>query len=538
MEISGIRDTARELTAVGMFRKLFSFKGGIKPDAHKAVSTREPIGIAPLPSILIVPLHQNAGGRAVPRVRAGDRVLKGQCVGDADGWISSAVHAPTSGKVLAVENRAAAHPSGLPTLSVVIEPDGLDEWADLSPLRHRALSPEKTRECLRDAGIVGLGGAAFPTHAKLSAVKQTAMETIVINGAECEPFMTCDDMLMRERAEGVVSGAAFFRELLEPKKVLIGIEDNKPEAIAAMSEAAKKFGSDFEVVAVPTRYPAGGAKQLIRALTGKEIPASRRSPEMGVQCFNVGTAYSAWRFIMFGEPLVSRIVTLTGNVENARNWEARIGMPFHEFVALGRPGRDTNAFLMGGPMMGFEIPEMDAPIVKSSNCVIAAAPSLFPPPPAEMPCIRCGSCAEACPHELQPFELYRFARAKNFDRARELALDECIECGCCAYVCPSKIPLVQYFRFAKSGVQTRLWEKEKAESARSRVERRKMREARAKAEKAERLAAGAQASGTDASKKAVIQAAIERARQDRETIQTGSADNVEAGARHDEGLPH
>ncbi|MDR2508261.1 MAG: electron transport complex subunit RsxC [Candidatus Accumulibacter sp.] len=520
-----------------MFRKLFSFKGGIKPDTYKAVSTREPIGIAPLPSTLIVPLHQHAGGRAIPRVRAGDRVLKGQCIGEADGWISSAVHAPASGKVLAVENRMAAHPSGLPTLSVVIEPDGLDEWACLHPLRYQALSPEKTRECLRDAGIVGLGGAAFPTHAKLSAAKQTAMEAIVINGAECEPFMTCDDMLMRERAEGIVSGAAFFRELLDPKKVLIGIEDNKPEAIAAMSEAAKRFGSDFEVIAIPARYPAGGAKQLIRALTGKEIPASRRSPEMGVQCFNVGTAYSAWRFITFGEPLVSRIVTLTGNVENARNWETRIGTPFREFVALGHPGHDTNGFLMGGPMMGFEIPGMDAPVVKSSNCVIAAATSLFPPPPAEMPCIRCGSCAEACPHELQPFELYRFARVKNFDRAREFALDECIECGCCAYVCPSRIPLVQYFRFAKSGVQARLREKEKAESARSRVERRKAREARAKAEKAERLAAGAQASGMDASKKTAVQAAIERARQDRETIQAGNANDAETGDRYDEGQP-
>ena len=510
-----------------MLQRLFKFKGGVKPETHKTPSVQSPIAIAPLPSVLIVPLHQSIGGRAQPLVGAGDRVLKGQRIGDADKWISSAVHAPTSGTVLAVEERQASHPSGLPTLSVVIAPDGRDEWIDRQPPDYTTQAPERVRELLRDAGVVGLGGAVFPSHAKLTAAKSVPMEELVINGAECEPFMTCDDMLMRERAEGIVRGAAIFRDLLEPRRVLIGIEDNKPEAVAAMRRAVETLGMNFEVIAVPTRYPAGGAKQLIRVLTGKEVPASRRSPEMGVQCFNVGTAYTAWRALAFGEPVISRIVTLTGNVEAPRNWETLLGTPIGEFTALGKPKAGTDGYLMGGPMMGFDIPSDMAPVVKATNCVIARSPALFPPPPPELPCIRCGSCADACPHELQPFEMYWFSRARNFGKTQEYNLFDCIECGCCSYVCPSHIPLVQYFRFAKSEIWTREREKNKADSAKARFEWRNARDEREKAEKAERLAkaaaakaekapeaaadgasTGHDATDADAAKKAAIAAAM------------------------------
>ena len=217
-----------------MLKQLFKFKGGVKPDTHKTPSVQEPISIAPLPALLIVPLHQSIGGMPHPLVQAGDRVLKGQRIGDPDKWVSAAVHAPTSGTVLAVEERIAAHPSGLSTLSVIIKPDGLDEWIERKPVDYKVLTPERVRELLRDAGVVGLGGAVFPSHAKLTPAKSVPMQELVINGAECEPFMTCDDMLMRERAEGIVRGAAIFRDLLEPQRVLIGIEDNKPEATAAM----------------------------------------------------------------------------------------------------------------------------------------------------------------------------------------------------------------------------------------------------------------------------------------------------------------
>ena len=481
-------------------------------------------------------------------------MLKGQCIGRADKWLSSAVHAPSSGTVVAVEERVAAHPSGLTTLSVVIETDGRDEWIERTPVDYRELSPERVREILRDSGVVGLGGAVFPSHAKLSAAKSVAMEELVINGAECEPFMTCDDLLMRERAEEIVRGAGIFRDLLKPKRVLIGIEDNKPEAVAAMQAALARLGADyaeFEVIAVPTRYPAGGAKQLIRVLTGKEVPASKRSPEMGVQCFNVATAYTAWRAIAHGEPVISRIVTLTGNVEAPRNWEALIGTPIKDFIALGTPKADTSSYLMGGPMMGFEVPSLAAPLVKASNCIIAGSKTLFPPAPPEMPCIRCGSCAQVCPHELAPFEMYWFARAKNFGKTQEYKIFDCIECGCCSYVCPSHIPLVQYFRFAKSEIWSREREKNKADDAKSRFEARNERDEREKAEKAARLAkaaaakkaapapaavgaapaAEASADDAQAAKKAAIAAAIERARVQREAAQPKNIDALTIAQR-------
>ncbi|MBK8113955.1 MAG: electron transport complex subunit RsxC [Candidatus Accumulibacter sp.] len=476
-----------------MLQQLFSFKGGVKPQTRKAPSVQSPIGQVPMPLRLYVPLHQSLGGAPNPLVQAGEQVLKGQVIGAADGWMSAAVHAPTSGTVLAVEQHVAAHPSGLPTLSVVIEPDGREQWIARTPLDHRSLAPERVRELLRDAGVVGLGGAVFPSHAKLTAARTVPVEHLVINGAECEPFMTCDDLLMRERAEEIVRGAAIFRDLLAARRVLIGIEDNKPEAVAAMQLAVRRLGEDHEVVAVPTRYPAGGAKQLIRVLTGKEVPASKRSTELGVQCFNVATAYTAYRALAHGEPVISRIVTLTGNVEQPRNWEVLLGTPMRDVVALGKPKADTSRYLMGGPMMGFEIGDLAAPVVKATNCIIAGSPNLFPPNPPEMPCIRCGACADVCPHELQPFELYWFARARNFGKTQEYHIFDCIECGCCSYVCPSHIPLVQYFRFAKSEIWSREKEKQAADAAKARFELRNARAEREQAEKAERLAKAAAA---------------------------------------------
>jgi len=347
---------------------------------------------------------------------------------------------------------------------------------------------------------------------------------------------------MRERAEHIVRGAGIFRDLLRPQRVLIGIEDNKPQAVAAMREAVEACGenfANFSVIAVPTRYPAGGAKQLIRVLTGKEVPAAKRSPEMGVQCFNVATAYTAWRALAHGEPVLSRIVTLTGNVEAPRNWEVRLGTPLKDFVALGKPKADTNSYLMGGPMMGFEMPSLEAPIVKASNCIIAGSQALFPPLPPEMPCIRCGACAEVCPHELQPFEMYWFSRAKNFGKTQEYNIFDCIECGCCSYVCPSRIPLVQYFRFAKSEIWAREREKNNSDAAKARYELRNARDAREAAEKAERLAKAAAAKAAekkpdpeataadaDAAKKALIAAAVERARLQRESVTANDSDGA------------
>lgn len=487
---------------------LFKFKGGVKPPTNKTQSNGQPIIQAPLPSRLVVPLHQSIGGKPQPVVAAGDKVLKGQLIGRADGWISSAVHAPTSGTVLEVTMHVQPHPSGLDALCVVIEPDGKDEWIERSPVDYKSLKPEEVRERLQHSGVVGLGGAVFPTHGKLTASKTVPMEELVINGAECEPFITCDDRLMRERAEEVVRGIGIFRDLLQPKKVLIGIEDNKPEAAEAMRAAVAALGENFTVIQVPTLYPAGGAKQLIRVLTGKEVPASKRSTDLGVQCFNVATAYTAWRAIAHGEPVVSRLVTVTGNVREPRNYEVLIGTPMDELLQLAHPNPDTDGIVMGGPMMGFLVPDGSVPVVKATNCLIAHSERLFPPKAPEMPCIRCGACARACPHELQPFEMYWFARSKNFGKTQEYHIFDCIECGCCSFVCPSRIPLVQYFRFAKSEIWARERDKNAAEGAKTRFEFKQEREAREKAEKAEKLA---KAAAAQAAKKAAEEAAAAEA---------------------------
>ena len=306
----------------------------------------------------------------------------------------------------------------------------------------------------------------------------------------------------------VVRGIGVFRYLLQPKKVLIGFEDNKPEAAAAMRAAVDALGESFSVISVPTLYPAGGAKQLIRVLTGKEVPASKRSTDLGVQCFNVATAYTAWRAIAYGEPVVSRLVTITGNVEAPRNYEVLIGTPMDELLQLAQPKADTDGILMGGPMMGFLVPNQKVPVVKATNCLIAHSPALFPPKPEEMPCIRCGACATACPHELQPFEMYWFSRAKNFGKTQEYHIFDCIECGCCSFVCPSRIPLVQYFRFAKSEIWARERDKNAADSAKDRFEFKQLREEREKSEKAEKLA---KAAAAQAAKKAAEAAAAAQA---------------------------
>jgi electron transport complex protein RnfC len=472
-----------------MLRTLFKFNGGVKPNPNKEASTRQPIARVPIPQQMIVPLHQHIGGTPRPLVKAGQRVLKGERIGAADGNVSSAVHAPTSGKVVAVQPRLMAHPSGLSAMAVVIEPDGEDRWIERQPLAWHSAAPDEIRDYLRDAGVVGLGGAVFPSHLKLKPGRDTPTRSLVLNGAECEPFITCDDMLMRERGEDIVRGGAIMRHMLQAREVLIGIEDNKPQAVEAMRAAVARLGEDMEVIDVPTRYPAGGAKQLIRVLTGIEVPHGVRSTDYGVQCFNVGTAYAVWYALEKAEPLISRIVTVAGNVERPRNFEVLFGTPIRDLLGLAGPLPDTDRAIMGGPMMGFALPGMDAPVVKATNCIIAANPRMFPPPPPEMPCIRCGACVLACPADLQPHELYWFARSKNFGKAQEYYLFDCIECGCCAYVCPSRIPLVDYYRYAKSEIWAREREKEAADSARTRYEARNERIEREKQDKADKLAA-------------------------------------------------
>ncbi len=473
-------------------RTLYKFHGGIHPPSNKAQSTQTGIAPAPLPRKLIVPFHQHAGEAAKPVVQAGDQVLKGQLIGMPDGFISSAVHAPTSGTIAAIGMHPVAHPSGLPNLCATLIPDGKEQWIPHKGIDFRNHSAIELQQLLRMAGVVGLGGAAFPSDIKLR-IGRHKVSTLILNAAECEPYITCDDMLMRERAAEIVKGAEMLCFMVGAEEVLIGIEDNKPEAIAAMQHAIGEC-SNFEVVTIPTIYPVGSAKQLIRVLTGLEVPSGTLPPDIGVQCFNVATTYSVYRALAHGEPLLSRVVTVTGNVRQARNYEALIGTPIDELVALSVALPDSNGYIMGGPMMGLPLPTVHVPVVKATNCVIASSDKLFPPPTPALPCIRCTRCVEACPADLQPQDLYWFAKAREFGKAQAFSLFDCIECGACSYVCPSHIPLVQYYRFAKSEIHAREKEKQAADSARERHEFHQYRLEREKQEKADKLAAKEKAS--------------------------------------------
>jgi len=473
-------------------RKLYHFHGGIHLPGNKTQSTQTAIVHAPLPSRLIVPLHQHAGESAKPMVQAGDHVLKGQLIGMPDGFVSSAVHAPTSGTITAIDMQLIAHPSGLPNLCATLIPDGKEEWVARQSVDYREHGSSELQNLLRMAGVVGLGGAAFPSDIKLRLGKQK-ITTLILNGAECEPFITCDDMLMRERAAEIVQGAEILRFMLDASVVLIGIEDNKPEAIASLQHAITASGFNLDVVEIPTIYPVGSAKQLIRVLTGQEVPSGKLPTDIGVQCFNVATAQTVYRALARGEPLLSRIVTIAGNVQKARNYEALIGTPINDLVALSEELPDTDGYIMGGPMMGMPLPAVYVPVVKATNCVIAASAKLFPPPAPAMPCIRCTRCVEVCPADLQPQELFWFAQSREFGRAQAFSLFDCIECGACSFVCPSHIPLVQYYRFAKSEIRAREHDKQLADQARVRHEYRDYRIEREKREKAEKLAAKEQA---------------------------------------------
>jgi len=481
-------EVPRSFFSEGELRKLHKFNGGVHPASHKTESNHKEITRLTLPSRLVIPFKQHAGDAAKPLVKAGDHVLKGQMIGIPEGYISGAIHAPTSGTIAAIDEQLVAHPSELPDLCATLIPDGKDEWVKLEPVEYHDLSAEELRKKLRMAGVVGLGGAAFPSDVKLRTGAQP-IKTLILNGAECEPYITCDDLLMREQADEIIRGAEILRHALDANEVLIGIEDNKPQAIDAMRMAIAELGYKFDVVVVPTIYPGGGVKQLIRVLTGLEVPSGKLPNEIGVQCFNVATARTSYRALEYGEPLLSRIVTITGNVRHAGNYEVLIGSPIDELIARVEKLPDTNGYIMGGPMMGIRLPSVEVPLVKATNCIIAVSEKLFPPAPPALPCIRCTRCVEVCPVELQPQDLYWFSKAKEFGKAQTFSLFDCIECGACSYVCPSHIPLVQYYRFAKSEIRMRTLEKQSADKARERHEFRDYRIEREKKEKAEKLAA-------------------------------------------------
>jgi electron transport complex protein RnfC len=515
-------------------RKLWRFHGGVHPPEEKALSSGRPVGEAPLPDTLTIPLQQHIGAPAKALVEVGERVLKGQRIGDAQGYVSVPVHASSSGTVVAVENRPIPHPSGLSAPCIVIETDGKDEWAELpEPLAdYRNRDASEIRERIRWAGIVGMGGAAFPTSVKLNPGSDQVIRTLIINGAECEPYITCDDMLMREHAARILVGIRIIRHLLGAREVLVGIEDNKPEAIESMRLAlAESDARDtVSLVSIPTLYPSGGEKQLIRILTGKEVPSHSIPAQIGIVCQNVGTAAAVADAVLDGRPLISRYVTITGRgFDSPQNLEVRIGTEASALIEhVGGIRRPIRKLVLGGPMMGFALDTPDVPITKAANCLLALTPQESPDPGPALACIRCGKCAEVCPARLLPQQLYWYARAKDLDKVQDYNLFDCIECGCCAHVCPSHIPLVQYYRYAKTESWAREQDKRKAEHARARHEAREDRLARQERERQARLRqkkealakkpaakkaapAKGEAGGTDDARKAAIEAARKRA---------------------------
>ncbi|MGB5733417.1 MAG: electron transport complex subunit RsxC, partial [Thiohalocapsa sp.] len=465
-------------TAAGRKHKLWRFHGGVHLPEEKHLSNRQPMRDAPLPRQLIIPLQQHIGAPARACVAVGDRVLKGQVIGEPQGYISAPVHASTSGVVSAIEPRAVTHPSGLPALCLVIDSDGDDTWAELpAPITDFEQTDAATlRERIRNSGIVGMGGASFPSNVKLNPGADQPIDTLIINGAECEPYITCDDLLMREHAVDIVDGIRIMLHVLGAKRCLVGIEDNKPEALLAMQQAVvlrsreKALNARIDVVKIPTLYPSGGEKQLIKILTGKEVPSHGIPAQIGIVCQNVGTANAVADAVLRGRPLIERLVTVTGRaVAKPCNYRVRVGTPATGLVETSGGYRGELAKLVvGGPMMGFRIDSDAVPITKAVNCILALSPEESPDPGEPLACIRCGRCAEVCPANLLPQQLYWHARAKDMDKVQDYNLFDCIECGCCAHVCPSHIPLVQYYRFAKTESWAQEREKRASEHARER----------------------------------------------------------------------
>ncbi|MGC1068277.1 electron transport complex subunit RsxC [Pantoea agglomerans] len=493
--------------------KVWDFQGGIHPPEMKTQSNGTPLSELPLPHRFIIPLKQHIGHEGEICVAPGDKVLRGQPLTFGTGRMLP-VHAPTSGVIEDIGQHMTAHPSGLSELCIFLTPDGDDRWMPLDPLPDYRQHPRADIvKRIHDAGIAGLGGAGFPTATKLKGGLR-GVKTLIINAAECEPYITADDRLMQDYAAEVLEGSRILAWVLQAEQVLIGIEDNKPEAIAALKQA---LGSerDLHIRVIPTKYPSGGAKQLTRILTGKEVPHGGRSSDIGVLMQNVGTVWAVKRAIINGEPITERVVTLTGEaIAQPRNVWSRLGTPIsHLLHQVGFTPAPRQMVIMGGPLMGFTLPSLDVPVVKITNCILAPSASEMGNNDEEQSCIRCSACADACPAKLLPQQLYWYSQGGDHDKARAHHIDDCIECGACAYVCPSNIPLVQYYRQEKAELRAIDLEAKRTLEAKARFEARQARLEREKqAREARHEEAKQRVARTDTSELAAAKARV-KARQ-------------------------
>jgi electron transport complex protein RnfC len=470
--------------------RLFHFKGGVHPDENKATHELAIVPM-PIPPRLYLPLQQHIGSPAEPVVGVGQKVKKGQLLAEPTAAVSAPIHASTSGTIVAIDDCTAPHPSGLPVRSIILDSDGQDEWSEtVIPIDPFKLSAEAIAQKVGEAGIVGMGGAAFPAAVKLNLGSKKRIHTLVINGGECEPYLTCDDRLMQERPGPIIDGIRLMLKALDCQRVLIAVENNKPEAQQALRESAAAY-PQIKVVGVPTRYPMGSEKQLIQTLTGLEVPAGGLGADIGVMVHNVATAYAVHQALRHGRPLVSRIVTVSGSAVSApANLEVPLGTLAEDLIRhCGGLKETPQRQLLGGPMMGTSLPHLKVPIVKGSNGVLALGREEMRLAPSPQPCIRCGRCVDACPVGLMPLEMAARARCGKVDEALDYGLLDCIACGTCSYVCPASIPLTQYFNFAKGELARKKGEQVKAELTRELAQARQARlerEAREKKEAAAR----------------------------------------------------
>ena len=522
------------LNLLNLFRKekLWDFQGGIHPPEMKTQSNGTPLSQLPLPERFIIPLKQHIGHEGEICVAPGDKVLRGQPLTFGGGRMLP-VHAPTSGTIEEIAPHMTAHPSGLSELCIFLRADGEDRWTTLDPQPdYRALSREEAVKRIHNAGIAGLGGAGFPTATKLRGGLR-GVKTLIINAAECEPYIAADDRLMQDCAAEVLEGCRILAWVLQAERVLIGIEDNKPEAIAALKQA---LGGDRElqIRVIPTKYPSGGAKQLTQILTGLEVPHGGRSIDIGVLMQNVGTAWAVKRAIVDGEPITERVVTLTGAaLARPRNVWGRLGTPIsHLLQHAGFTPGSRQMVIMGGPLMGFTLPSLNVPLVKISNCILAPSASEMGNDQQEQSCIRCSACADACPAKLLPQQLFWYSQGGDHEKARAHNIDDCIECGACAYVCPSNIPLVQYYRQEKAELRAIDLEAKRTAEAKARFEARL---ARLEREKQAREARHEQAKQRVArSDQGELDAAVARVKARQE--KTPEQDAAEREARHAQAL--
>ncbi len=490
---------------------LWRSHGGIHPPEVKFLSNGTPIATLPLAKTYLVPIPQ-VGENCTLAVKLGDKVLKGTPLTQGPSIWHLPVHAPTSGTIVAIEPRASNHASALPVNTCVIEADGKDTWCELASNDLDSLSHQQIIDKIHQAGVAGMGGAAFPSHIKLNPASE--IDLVIINGVECEPYISSDDRLMREYSQDILAGIGIIYRLLTPKRIVIAIEDNKPEAIKAMqmavAQSALPTGST-RVTVIPTKYPSGGEKQLIQIITGREVPSGAIPAKLGIVVHNVGTAFAIHQAVVQNKPLVERVVTVTGkNVGKPGNYWLPIGTPVeHVLMQTEFKPEAEQTIIVGGPMMGHALPTINVPILKGTNCILVPSNQEIGVTPEEKACIRCGECANVCPALLLPQQLFWHAKAEEYDKAASFNLKDCIECGCCSYVCPSDIPLVEYYRIAKSALKQTADEKQQAERAKHRFEARLARleeEKLAREAKAKEAAERRQATMTGTDKNAVAEA--------------------------------